>query len=451
MPNDSIIPDPGILVFDDFDNGLDGVNGAGAFPNWKFNDFGTTFGDADIVTSATGVTPYSGSNMLRLTTTATDGYVSMDTDFNPWNVSGTNQGSYYAHERTQGGTYYTNTYWALEFFIRTDSRYTTPVTQQNGSAQLSFGTYLMAESQRGLNNQEGHGNHGYHSLRMPNTNGRWMKVKLLRASQWRGTDFIPAAMCTVSSANGTAFIQGETISCSPSGAQLRYTNEINPWGGTGNREVWGLWKSYGVIPAAGDTLTGLTSGASRTISAAIQFQPGAYSGGTNHDVCGEWAGFDDHWLRSGCTHDWYLESGAATYWDRVTRFYIEVVDEPTGSSVPIVNYVDRLQWSDDDRDDMIAVSNLAAFYDPSVGKLYVAWQINTDQDYKTWEIRTSYNDIHTNGLASATVWTTVTANDTGSPCLAAYETISDPGGQPLYISIRNTDRSTFTQIKIETA
>ena len=53
------------LLFDGFENGLDGMSGSGVAPDWAFVDVtNASIGDVEIVT--TGPTPVSGTHTLSL-------------------------------------------------------------------------------------------------------------------------------------------------------------------------------------------------------------------------------------------------------------------------------------------------------------------------------------------------------------------------------------------------
>jgi len=408
--------------------------------------------------AASVVTPVSGTHMLRITTTDKQGYpgyidYGSDIDIQPWNATGGNNGSKYAYEVTQGGAYTTGVYRSLEFYVWGDARNNAPITSggrhsDHGSVQI--GTYMMAPSQKGLGNQEGHGWHGYLTVLLPRTNDRWMKCKFFRAGGQRQAWATPAAICDVATTNGVAFTPYETITCSPSGATLKYTWEQTPWAPDGLNHVWGLWTSYNTIPSAGDTLTGQTSGAIRTISSAVRFSPGNYSGQGNTDTLGAWTGFDERWVMQGGGHDeWYADTGA-TYWDRVTRFYIATIGQ-NNATEPVVEYVDDLKWVSATSDDVVAVANMGGYYDPALQKLYITWEKNHDWfDGKTWQVYVSTSDMHVNGLGAGSLWQSIAGIDYA--CASIYETLTDTfGDAPIYVAVKTSDRSTFAQIMLETA
>ena len=276
----------------------------------------------------------------------------------------------------------------------------------------------MARSQKGTaNNQEAGGYHGYHSLRLPRTNGRWMKMKMMRPQGFRTAWASPAAICTIATTNGIPFQAMEPITCTPSGVTLRYQNEAPFVGMTGSPTVlWGLWTAFNRVPRPGDTLRGATSGATRTISAAEPYVAGNY-GHNNMDACGIWTGFSDRWLQyGGCNAEWYADYPNTTYWDRVTRFYISAIAEPEATA-PSTTYLDNFTFVRDDRDDQVAVSNLGAFYDPDGGMLYVTWQRNSGLRGKHWKVVVGSKDLHTNGLASGMEWQSVDDNDPNIPVI----------------------------------
>lgn len=445
------------LLFDGFENGLDGLNGAGVFPNWDFVDFaGASIGDVDIVTATGGVTPISGTKMLRIITTDKQGgggnpdYGS-DVQFQPQNASGTGQGTYFTYERTQGGAYTQGIYRALEHYWYPDQRNNAPVTNgglatENGSLQL--GAYSMAASQKGVGgSNEARGGHGYHTLTLPTTNGRWFKAKWFRAGGMRTAWATPVAYCTVSSTNGVAFTPYETINCSPSGKVLQFSYEATPWAVSGANQLWAFWMAYNGIPSAGDTLTGASSGAVRTISAAVQYVPGNY-GLNSSDPLGFFTGYDDRWMMKGGNNmEWHLDYPNATYWDRVTRFYLATLSQ-TSATEPVTEYMDDMRWVTATDDDVVAIPNIGGFYDPVLQKLYVTFEKNHDWlNGKTWQVYVSTSDMHVNGLGAGALWQSIAGIDYAN--VSFYETLATPGA-PIYVAAKTSDRSTFAQILLET-
>jgi len=449
------------LLFDGFENGLDGLNGAGVNPNWQFVDVvNASIGDVDITTATGGVTPISGTKMLRITTTDKQGGAptpypdyGADVDIQPWNAAGGNQGSKFAYEVTQGGAYTEGVYRALEFYFYPDQRSNTPVTAGGRATEhgcLQLGAYSMALSQKGNNDQELRGGHGYHTVTLPATNGRWMKFKMFRAGGMRTTWPTPCAYCTVSSTNGIAFQAYEPVTCSPSGVTIQVSHEATPWSVSGNNQLWGFWTAYNGIPSAGDTLTGTLSGASRTISAAVQYVPGNY-GLNSLDPIGFFTGFDDRWMMQGGNNmEWHLDYPNATYWDRVTRFYVATLWQPSATE-PVVEYMDDMRWVSATDDDCVAVSNMGGFYDPALQKLFISWEKNHDWfNGKTWQVYVSTSDMHVNGLGAGTLWQSIAGVDYA--CASVYETLADTfGDAPIYVAIKPSDRSTFAQIELATA
>ena len=449
------------LLFEDFENGLDGMSGGGVAPDWGFvNVESASIGTIDIVTATGGVTPVSGTHMARIITTEKNGpgwdppqpdYGS-DVDFQPQNAFGTGQGTYFAYERSQGGAYTQGIYRALEFFYYPDQRSNAPVTaggRYTEQGSLQIGTFSMAASQKGIGgSNEARGGHGYHTLSMPTTNNRWMKVKLFRAGGMRTTWVTPCAICDVATTNGVTFTPYETITCSPSGVTLQFSAEQTPWTPTGVNQLWGFWNAYNGIPSAGDTLTGGTSGAVRTISAAIQYRPGDF-GGNSSDPLGFFTGFDERWMMKGGNHmEWHLDYPNATYWDRVTRFYVATLSN-SGATIPQTEFMDDMRWATATDDDCVAVSNLGGFYDPALDKLYVTFEKNHDwKDGKTWQVYVSTVDMHVNGLGAGTLWQSIAGID--YPMVSIYETLADPGAATIYVAVKTSDRSTFAQMTLST-
>jgi len=149
--------------------------------------------------------------------------------------------------------------------------------------------------------------------------------------------------------------------------------------------------------------------------------------------------------------EWHLDYPNFNYWDRVTKIYIGSVftDEITA---PALDYLDNMSWIIDPRDDIIAMSNIGSFYDPVAGKLYVTFEKQRSFLGKPWEIRTSHEDIHTNGWASGTTWQSFNDAGNGYNVVNRYANFTPVSpGQDLYVAVRMTERSTFTQIKIKTA
>ena len=434
---------PETVVFDRFLNGLGQVNNA---PRWQFVNVdgasaGTTETSGDVVRTVGGKT-------LKVVTTqkARADFYDLDVDFSPWNAR---QGDAYAYERAQGPGYVTGAFRVLEFWIRPDPRFTEPATSGGSYAQMSFGTYTMALSRKGTNNQEAGGYHGYHSLALPRTNGRWMKMKMMRAQGFRTAWASPAAICTIATTNGIPFEPMERIICGPSGVTLLYQNEATFNGMKGSPKVlWGLWTAMNRLPSPGDTLKGASSGAERTISAAARYVAGEYEGGNTMDACGIWTGFTDRWAQyGGCNEEWYADYPNTTYWDRVTRFYISAVGEPE-AAVPSTSYLDDFTFVLDDRDDQVAVANLGAFYDPDRGMLYVTWQRNSGMRGKHWEVVVGSKDLHTNGLTSGKEWQSVDDNDPNYHVMSAYAPLAGTAPDTLYIAVHPHDRPTFAQIAV---
>ena len=434
---------PETVVLDRFVKGLGQVNNA---PRWQFVNaegasMGTTGISEDVVRTVNG-------KALKVVTTqkARADFYDLDVDFSPWYAQ---QGDAYAYERAQGVGYATGAYRVLEFWIRPDPRFTAPATSGGSYAQMSFGTYTMALSRKGTNNQEAGGYHGYHSLALPKTNGRWMKMKMMRPQGFRTAWQSPAAICTIATTNDRPFEPMERVICAPSGATLLYQNEAAFEGMKGSPKVlWGLWTALNRLPSPGDTLTGATSGAQRTISAAARYVAGEHEGGNTMDACGIWTGFSDRWLQyGGCNEEWYADYPNTTYWDRVTRFYISAIGEPEATA-PSTSYLDDFTFVLDDRDDQVAVANLGAFYDPEGSMLYVTWQRNSAMKGRHWKVVVGSKDLHTNGLPSGTEWQTVDDNDPNLHIMSAYAKLAGSVPDTLYIAVRPHDRSTFGQIAV---
>jgi hypothetical protein len=434
---------PETVVFDRFLNGLGQVNNA---PRWQFvNVEGASAGTLEI--SDDVVRTVHGKTLKIVTTTkAKADYVDLDVDFSPWNVR---QGDAYAYERAQGVGYVTGAYRVLEFWIRPDPRFRAPATSGGEYSQMSFGTYTTALSRKNQNNQEAGGYHGYHSILLPRTNGNWMKVKMMRPQGFRTASPLPAAICTIATTNGIPFQAMEPITCTPSGVTLRYQNEAAFTGMTGSPTVlWGLWTAVDRVPKPGDTIRGATSGALRTISAATLYMPSAYEGGNTMDACGIWTGFSDRWVQyGGCNAEWYADYPNATYWDRVTRFYVMALSQPD-ATVPSTSYLDDFTFVRDDRDDQVAVSNLGAFYDPDGRMLYVTWQRNSGLRGKHWKVVVGSKDLHTNGLTSGTEWQSVDDSDPNYHVMSAYAPLAGTVPDTLYIAVHPHDRPTFAQIAV---
>jgi len=438
------------VLLDGFEGGLGLVNGA---PRWAFVEVPGNTGTAT-VQSITGILPGGQSVLKVVCLTNKPGEYDIDVDFQPWTNG---QGDSYAWEKaSEASAYVPGTFYSLEFWMLPDSQYNPPATTAGGYAELTFGTYTMAPSMKFIGgSQESGGFHGYHSLRIPRTNGRWIKCKMMRPQGFRQGWASPAAICFPTSGNGVAFQPMETIRCSPSGCVLKFTHEARWPGVEGSPNVlWGLWTSRTAankIPRAGDTLTGETSGAVRTINAASQYVAGNYQGGHNMDACGIWTGYSDAWIQQGgCTLDWASDHPRTTYWDRVTRFYIGVWGQ-AGAVAPVTTYMDDFRFFDDARDDQVAVSNIGGYFDPQLNDLFVTWQRNSAMINKQWEIRVAYADLHNGGLSTGTVWKTVQDSGDGYHVMSAYGRLDGTNGRPLFVSVRPTDRSTFAQIMLPTA
>lgn len=438
------------LALEDFTGGLRAW--------WSFYDdtvYGT-LGDLTVVASDAGVTPpdgavgmfkasgndYGGSSQLY------DTYIYCQPD---------NNGQYYLKRALMNeGLYVANTMKCLEFWMYPNQSYGAPIQDDGwnlGSGQLrgdlSLGDFTMGPSQQGGGNKEANGFHTYHGWQAcVDTNGRWMKLKTKQGGGFRASSTMPAARCVVTGSSGT-FTAQEVINCSPSGKTL-----IFAFNGSHNSQtcVFGLTTAATAnLPSVGDTLTGATSGATRTVSSVTQYYPGTYGEDGPLHSSGFWSGYWADWAtKGGMTQEWYSDYPTKTNWDRVTRFYLGTAHNGT-MTLPSVNYYGPLTFIDDGRDDSVYCSQIGAFYEPAIEKLYVTFGHNLSYGRTTAEVAYAYSDIHTSGFAAATVIKSLTAYEYGAQT-AIYETLAGTAGRDLYIAVRKSDRGdNFMQIRIPTA
>ncbi len=421
------------LSLDSFENGLR-TSPTYGYQYWKYLEWDSS---GTVGISQGEVNAIDGTNTLKVTATQKRGNTDIYTDFQPWTGG---QGDSYTWEKAVDvNRYTTGKYHVIEFWMYPDSRFHAPKDEQGGYAELSFGTYTMASALKGQGSQENGGYHGYHSLHIPTTNGRWVKLKMMRPGGFRSGANYPAARATVATSNNIPFTFMENI-VSSSGAVMKFTNEYDG-------KVYSLSAKHPELPLSGDTITGETSGAVRTLGEVIRHYPE----GNSSDLVGKWTGYDISWVQKGGTNvDWYKDYPNTTTWDRLTRFYVANISQPAATA-PSVTYLDDFRFLEDDRDDQVAVANIGAFYDPATSNLYVTWERNKEMYGKVWEVRVAYSDIHNTGLSNATVWKTIRDSQNDYSVMSLYGNLNGTNGRPLYISVRPLDRDTFAQIMIPTS
>lgn len=430
------------LNFEDFESSL--------------RSYWSAYNGATTITRTNSITSPDGSDyVLKAHTTALGaGTYGTYIYFQPWEAA---QGDRFAYERALDvGSWVGGVNRVMEFWAKPSNNYQAPVTTGGlpGYEQMSFGTFTMALSRRGdgspcptgQSNNECKGNHGYHGGQFPSTGNRWMKWKLMTPGFRTITQFYPVSRVVRNTTNGTPFTQGEIVNCSPSSTAHTFANESTH---NSQNVVWLLWNVWGELVEAGDTCTGASSGAERTVTSVTQFDANTYGDQNRTSVMGVWTGFWDRWFNyGGANYEWYLDYTAtpkATYWDRVSTFYVstQYVDV---SQLPTDDYYDGFVLKDDDRDDNVYIGNLYICYNEEAGKLIFGWSRNQEYRGKTWEVRYSASDIHTLGFTNATAWETLADDNNDYAGMQLYEDFTPPA-QTFYVAVRPNDRSPFAQIE----
>lgn len=430
------------LNFEDFESSL--------------RSYWSAYNGASTLTRTNEIASPDGSDyVLKVRTTALgDGTYGTYIYFQPWEAA---QGDRFAYERALDvGSWVGGVNRVLEFWAKPSVNYQSPVTTGGlpGYEQMSVGTFTMAASRRGDGSpcptgqslNECKGNHGYHGGQFPNTGGRWMKWKLMTPGFRSTTQFYPVTRAVRNTTNSTPFISGEIVNCSPSSTTHTFVNETTH---NSQNTIWLLWNAYGVLADAGDTCTGASSGAERTFTSVSQFDSNTYGDQNRTSVMGLWTGFLDRWFNyGGANYEWYADYAAtptATYWDRVSTFYVSTQTVSAGQ-LPTVDYYDGFVLKDDDRDDNIYLKNLHICYNEAAGKLIFGWGRNEEYRGKTWEVVTSASDIHTLGFDNATAWQTLADDNNDYATMQLNEDFTPPA-QTFYVAVRPNDRSPFAQIE----
>ncbi len=151
----------------------------------------------------------------------------------------------------------------------------------------------------------------------------------------------------------------------------------------------------------------------------------------------------------------YYPSGETgyNYFDALTEFYLDLQGNLPNGGPPADFYFDGFELYQEARPENVnQVYSLNAVYVPETNFIRVGWNRRKDEPNVNYEVRYSFNDIHTIGWNSATPAPngTVVQNGETAYNITSYKTnnINVSGQSKVYIAIKPQNSNLFRQIEI---